>query len=434
MEACTGLCPLRVLSISQTAETCTCGYCAFYSTVRALAGLGRTYAPVFTSTPPAIAQQWALFEQGKQELLLNLSRVDECCAHFSQALETHILQAQAYRDLVISQFQQWKVQLSRDISESVAEVQAKLEGQGRDLQGKYSVPLWLYRPGNLTLFTFEQSSMTPTDYSLMPKAAYRTPRPADLKVDTHQTKAKRPKPEELPTVPLLSHSHIAFFDFDTMNSGPAVKLDRSVSVGYQSLWAVVGPSQVFLCNVSNRRSYLVSGDGQVVSTPDTLFTHTDGGIVMWKAAIHLFGGSAKSQGTSSERLSLSLSHWCKLPNMYESRFQFTPVVWRNSVYLCGGGDSRTVEVFDSYSFRLMYFLLPEPGKCVSAVYGEQLFMYASHKGVVIISDSGQVCPLVTLGKGAVQVKRWNCAPVAFGKQLIWATLGKFETCPVSKKK
>lgn len=120
--------------------------------------------------------------------------------------------------------------------------------------------------------------------------------------------------------------------------------------------------------------------------------------------------------------------------MQESRTHFTQVVWRDLVYLCGGGKSRTVEVFDSHSFRVLFFLLPEPGKCVSVVQRDQLFLYTSHSRAVTLSDSGKGCPLVCWGKGAVQVQRWNCAPVAVGKLLIWATFSKFETCRITKKK
>lgn len=279
MEASTkaSLCPLQVLGISQ-AEPCACGYCAFSSSLSFFPHSSKTYAPVITSTTPSTAQQWTLFEQ---ELLLNISRVDECCAHFSQALDTHIVQVKAYRDLVISQLQQWKTQLSRDIAEAIVEVQAKLEGRENDLLAEYSVPLWLFRPGSLSLFTFEQPCTTPTDYSLLPQAAYRAPRPAGLKLYTSQSKAIQPKKaEEPPTLPHLSHSHITFFDFDTMKPGRAVKLERSVSVGYASLWAVVSPFQVFLCDVIRCMTCLVFGDGKVVSAPTTLFTHTEGGILV----------------------------------------------------------------------------------------------------------------------------------------------------------
>lgn len=87
-----------------------------------------------------------------------------------------------------------------------------------------------------------------------------------------------------------------------------------------------------------------------------------------------FGSYSEQTGRECEGLQLGDSHWETLPKMHKSRYSFTPALWLEAVYLCGGWN-RTVEVFDGVSMRLLDISLPEGTGSMACAYGNKLLVF-----------------------------------------------------------
>lgn len=156
--------------------------------------------------------------------------------------------------------------------------------------------------------------------------------------------------------------------------------------------------------------------GSVKACPMLHYPHPECGILVWQSAVFLFGGSAF--GNRSERMSLSCSYWKELPVMREWRQHFTPVEWHNAIYLCGGIGNRTIEVFDSVSFRTLYIYIPYRTQSVCVAQGEELVIYSSVDRLVLTHTELGV---VVRGKqGSADIEAWNTPPVFAGQRLIFS--------------
>ena len=86
--------------------------------------------------------------------------------------------------------------------------------------------------------------------------------------------------------------------------------------------------------------------------PDMLNGRYAHGIVVWKRAVHVFGSWLRNEGQLCE--SFDITAWTALPKMFHMRAYFTPVVWQEAVYLCGG-HINTIEVYDGVSYSYCRF-------------------------------------------------------------------------------
>ena len=97
----------------------------------------------------------------------------------------------------------------------------------------------------------------------------------------------------------------------------------------------------------------ITRDGAVQQIAGMLSNHTYHGIVKWRRAVLTFGSSEKPVGHICEQLNLATMSWEELPSMHKSRDFFTPAVWQGAVYLCGGLNNSTIEVYDGHSINLI---------------------------------------------------------------------------------
>jgi len=103
--------------------------------------------------------------------------------------------------------------------------------------------------------------------------------------------------------------------------------------------------------------------------------HADHGIVTWCGGVLVFGSSATKGGRICERLDLNEMSWELLPELNQSRHDFTPTVWMNAVYLCGGGPA-SIEVFDGHSMHLLSLKLKDKGEMWTCASSSSLYIFS----------------------------------------------------------
>lgn len=144
-----------------------------------------------------------------------------------------------------------------------------------------------------------------------------------------------------------------------------------------------------------RTAYLLHKNGQVLSLPDLTFGHGNCGLSVWHHAVHVFGSGDQAAAKVCERLSLSPAEkWQQLPNLRTGRCAFTPTVWRHVIYLCGGTQSRCIEIFDGRCMRVLPLCLPESGSVISWAQGDCLQVLSRNYISTLISQPGVSVPTI----------------------------------------
>jgi len=196
----------------------------------------------------------------------------------------------------------------------------------------------------------------------------------------------------------------------TLQWDSPVRLTSTVPLVSAS-WALVDENKVMVCGGSDGQSvlkhaYEICCNGNVRRIKDMTLGRAQCGIVAWKQALYVFGSFfyGFEGGKTCETLSLSMtttSEWVQIGDMSKPRAQFTPVVWRNGIFLCGGTPSNnTVAVFDGNFVLLLE--LKDGGSAVS---------FAQSENLVILT--GSFISVLSVGKSGytVECRRRPCSPV-----------------------
>lgn len=194
----------------------------------------------------------------------------------------------------------------------------------------------------------------------------------------------------VPTLYLVSvrKDNISFFDFRTMKLGPSVPLERLIQV-LNSSWAVIDDGRLVVCGGRDgelqvgpepwKTAYEVHRSGRVESLRDMIHSRDSSGVIVWKGSVHVFGSYTGEASPKCERLSLipHVSQWEELVNMAEPRSLFSPAVWRNAIYLCGGNNNDRIEVFDGVTIHRLDLKLPGYKSCTVACVREDCLLMLS---------------------------------------------------------
>ena len=207
---------------------------------------------------------------------------------------------------------------------------------------------------------------------------------------------------------LIYANSLRLFDFSAQQMGAAVQLEVPIQANEQSRWAAVddvwwvlcgGMGEVYVDMVGGvdfrgwRTAYLLHKNGQVRALPDLNFGHGNCGLSVWHGAIHIFGSGDKAGSQVCERFTLSSAEkWQLLPSLRTARCAFTPTIWRHVIYLCGGTQSCSIEIFDGRSMRLLPLRLPEPGSVVSWAQGDCLQVLSRNYISTLVAQSGVSVP------------------------------------------
>ena len=179
-----------------------------------------------------------------------------------------------------------------------------------------------------------------------------------------------------------------YFDFHTMRCGPEIlfKFPTPLSINANSMWIALDQDRVITCcgTGSYKKAYLLHSTGVVKELPDSLAEHFSAGIILWRGAFHVFAGT---NTTRCERMSLSLTHWQRIPDLRKTRTGFNPVEWRNEVYLCGGFVVTFIEVWNGLSFRELEIQLPEATSAVTMLRNDMLIIFSVNYIIYISQEN-----------------------------------------------
>ena len=194
---------------------------------------------------------------------------------------------------------------------------------------------------------------------------------------------------------LVTSKSLAFFDFKHLCVKPPCEFKCRVPVNEESRWAAVSSSSVVVCGFPSDanqavRCHMLHMDGRVEKLPDTQYDHQACGLIVWQKAIHVFGSYEEKGSRKCEGLPLAAltQPWVALETMQKKRCYFTPVSWRAAIYLCGGWNNTTIEVFDGVQMRTANFHLPE-GSCTLTVVRNNSLLVLSTNFLTVIGDEAK---------------------------------------------
>ena len=72
--------------------------------------------------------------------------------------------------------------------------------------------------------------------------------------------------------------------------------------------------------------------------------------------------------------------------MAKERTSFTPAIWKDAVYICGGWDT-SIEVWDGYNMKMLALQLPERSINISFVWRNMLVVVSCEIIVYISSET-----------------------------------------------
>lgn len=151
---------------------------------------------------------------------------------------------------------------------------------------------------------------------------------------------------------LVSKADVKFVHVETLEakcvSIPAIQRCRFAS------WLTLSLGDVLFCGgvLVPQKTYLSSVfrvpymSETCLGLPSMMSTRAGAGLCFHKSILYVFGGDNPDNLCSSECFSLDSSRWEQLPDMFIPRRSFTPALYKEDIYLTGGGGSlRTIEVF-----------------------------------------------------------------------------------------
>ena len=153
-----------------------------------------------------------------------------------------------------------------------------------------------------------------------------------------------------------------------------------------------------------------SGTVQVLA--GMLSGHRSCGVQVWRGAVHVFGSFVDEGATKSECRHLRDLAWTALPDMHSPRSCFTPAVWRSALYLCGGIENDTIEIWDGHYMTIWNIKLPAANTTSSCVQGGQLLLL-SRESLVILSEPAAGCPAMVVKRHSLGLITFNPSPVLY---------------------
>ena len=269
-----------------------------------------------------------------------------------------------------------------------------LETEEVELKGLFSNDLRADTKGKLVLFRLESrvkeiekevKDLVWVEY-LHPKMHVMTPQPWGLGGFPQQ------RPSLLPWV---TQNSLAFYDPKTMEMGASIQLNPSLP--YQctnSTWILLDDSSVLIhaggtLDQGSPTVHRLSQDGTVTQLPDMTYSRTCCSLGKWRGDV-LALGSYGPNSSKCELFSVGNSLWAEVADLHIPRFGCTPIEWTCEVYIAGGNETNTIEVFNGHTMRLLSIHLPESGLCLAVIRRKELVLLTSNylSGITLQEGSG----------------------------------------------
>ena len=238
----------------------------------------------------------------------------------------------------------------------------------------------------------------------------------------------------LPTLVWVTSNTLSYFVFPALTK--STQLAKTLQVTSDSSWVVLDPDRLFVCGGCLSKcyvvfsapwstAYLIERTGSVEELPAMLMGRNASGLVLWQATVYVFG-SCKGHGNKSESTSLLEKQWQWLPNMHKIRYAFTPAIFGEAIYLCGGWEAVTVEVYRAGIITVLPLELPETGRTLAYVHQNKLVLL-TYTFITEIDASGAV----SSKQHTVCLPDTNTSAVVFQDWVYFYRMGKVCRCGVT---
>lgn len=171
-----------------------------------------------------------------------------------------------------------------------------------------------------------------------------------------------------------------------------------------------------------KSAYIVHRSGLVKELKDMIYGRFSCGVVVWKKAVYVFGSFGGDGANKAEKGNLGGKEWKLVGEMHRPRSSFTPAVWLDSAFLCGGYRNNTIEAFDGEAIRLLDLQLPEGTNTLCCLHSSSLAVMTSHY-LVLLSKRGTEVEKEEKRHSICALYLYQ-APVLFGEALVNVTEDK----------
>ena len=198
------------------------------------------------------------------------------------------------------------------------------------------------------------------------------------------------------SLPCIRKDHFTLFHCRKSEWSAPIRLLSVIQADQVTASVVLPEGSLLCCGGGNWKTdstwdtaYRVMGDGKVEQLKPMQQAREAHGIVCCKDWVYVFGGDCDPGPRiirTGEKLhlgdisTLKDRDWSILRNMCHHHSYFTPALYQELIYLCGGYCART-EVFDprNDSFRGIGLKLVNPEHAWSVVYEEKLVVVAGYR-------------------------------------------------------
>ena len=184
---------------------------------------------------------------------------------------------------------------------------------------------------------------------------------------------------------------IALFDCESKEWTKSVELNRHLNVSNFSATCFLRNGHVFACGgnpggVSVMDTYDVDIETGVVGKLADMKTARHGhGVLAYYNVVFVFGGyntTTIAALSTCEKYVFRISDWIPLKHeMITAHSWFNPAIYRHLVYICGGNQVVSCEVFDpsTEKFTGLPMVLPDVGNTRSVISNDQLIVLSWNK-------------------------------------------------------
>jgi len=148
------------------------------------------------------------------------------------------------------------------------------------------------------------------------------------------------------------------------------------------------------------------------------------GVIRVSAFVYVFGGYTGGPiTTSSEKFSISMRNWKKLPNMDAPRVYFSPAVYNYDIYLCDVVSQPRLSSFNTISetYKVHSVTIPTMQTNASVAFiVEGELIAAVHPHNVLRWRLGSAFPFVVVGNEGKNLQGFSCTEVVqLDRNVFW---------------
>lgn len=327
-----------------------------------------------------------------QLLSANLVKIAEAEREIQRVCQWILTSVQEARDAALQQLWEIRENIKAGVKNAIQEVEDHIYEEGYKPETTLSDLIWSFsplRPSPISpLFSF---SINPSPIlDLLPSLIRLCPTPAPYSHTDNY-------------LPIINSTSIRIFHYETEAIAPPIMLEMPIMIDATSAWLVLEEGKLFCCGrhhpASSAAYVLDVGSGGVAEVEGMQSARSQHGVVLYKNDIYVFGGLLeKTYLSSSEYYSLSLRHWFPIPNMLSPRDGFNPCTHSGLIYIVGGSNSTSAEIYhpEKQCFTPLDLILPKADCSISLFLNEELY---------ILQRSAMYRWTLQAGKGELRVEQ-----------------------------